>query len=113
MISSQQKAIIRRICQEQKESFLRLAQTEPGKIQQELRNEGYEVSITEIMEKISEGYEVWEKLEETPEEFIRVLDGDNLGMVKHHLINEYEGHEDARPIWKQLFLFDKANEFRN
>lgn len=113
MISTQQKAIIRKICRIQQESFLRVANKKVKKLKKEIEDEGYVVDEADLLAHIVSEIQTWEKVEQAPEMFLRLLDETNIGLVKHHLINEFEGVEDSRPIWKQLNLFSEVNQFKN
>lgn len=113
MLSTEQQALILKICATQEGSFLEVAEKHIQKIYKELTDEGYKVSISDIAEEVTRKLQQWDEVKKDPEKFINLLDDQELGMVKHHLVNEYLEDSLARPIWKKLNLFDKANEHRN
>lgn len=114
MLSTEQKTIIRQICEEQEGSLLRVSQYLSKRIREELFDEeGLIVSEADIAEEIAKDLEKWDEVKQNPEKFLELLDDTNLGMVKHHLVQDFIGVQASRKIWKQLNLFDKANEFRN
>lgn len=109
----EQKEIIRKICLSQEGSFLEVAGDYIQKIFKELKDEGYQISISDIAEEVTRKLKQWDEVKKDPDKFLNLLDDQELGMVKHHLVNEYLEDSLARPIWKKLNLFDKANEHRN
>lgn len=113
MISRQQKAIIRKICQEQEKSLLRIEKKMVNRIYKEMRAEGYELSKIEVVAAIAENLKQWGDVKQEPEKFLRHLDDGNIGLIKHHLVQDFLHHDDARPIWYQLNLFDQVNQYRN
>lgn len=113
MISRQQKAIIRRICREQEKSLLRIEKKMVNRIMREMKEEGYDVTKLDVITALAENIKQWGDVKAEPEKFLRHLDEGNIGLIKHHLINDYEEHIDAKPIWYQLQLFDQVNQFRN
>lgn len=113
MISTEQKAIIRQICKMQSNSLLRVIERRCKQIQHELEEEGYEVSFADIAVEVARELEQWDKVRDNPEEFLRLLDEQNIGMIKHHLVQDYLGHPDSKGIWKKLNLRDQVNERSN
>lgn len=113
MLSSEQKAIIRAICDAQEESFLEIVESYSNKIYNELKDEGYDISLMDIAEEVTRKLQQWDEVRKDPDLFLNLLDSQELGMIKHHLVNDYLEDSFSRPIWKKLNLFDKANEFRN
>lgn len=111
MLSSEQRAIILKICDTQEGSFIEVAEKHIERIYLELRDEGYEISISDVAEEVTRKIQQWDEVRKDPEKFLHLLDEQEIGMVKHHLINDFMGL--SRPIWKRLNLFDKANEYRN
>lgn len=113
MFSSEQKAIIRKICEEQEGSFLEVAEESTQRIYKELSDEGYVVSISDIAEEVTNKLKQWDEVKRDPDKFLNLLDDQELGMIKHHLVNDYLNDSLARPIWRKLNLFDKLQENRN
>lgn len=114
LISREQKAIIRRICKEQEASFLRILETRVEQIKNELAEDGYEVSESDILEELAKELEQWDKAKEKPETFVNVLDDHNISMVKHHLVNMYDlDHKESKPIWKKIGLYENLKENQN
>lgn len=113
MLTTEQKAIIRQICEEQESSLLRVAHYLSKKIQKELEEDGYLVSEGDIAEEISKDLIKWDEVKDNPERFLQILDDYNLGLVKHHLVQDYLGIPDSRKIWKQLNLWDEVNQNQN
>lgn len=110
MISTEQKAILRRIAKEQMASFLRISELEMyAKVMEEMREEGYDVNDSDMLVYFTEQLELWEAILENPEKF-QTLDEVNLGMVKHWLINHFEKHPDAGGIWKKINIIDRINK---
>jgi hypothetical protein len=114
MLSTEQKAIIRRIAKEQNESFIRIIEQKLyDRIVSELEEEGYDVSELDILEHFSTTMEMWDQLLENPEEFFKRLDDINLSILKHILINEFELTPETRGIWRKLNLWDKVKKIEN
>lgn len=113
MISTEQKAIIRRICKEQEASLMRIMEQRCTQIQKELHDEGYEVSFADIAEEVAKEMMQWDKVREEPEKFLNLLDDQNISMIKHHLVQDYLGHPDSKGIWKKINIRDQVYERRN
>lgn len=114
LVSRHQKGIIRRIAKEQEESFLRIAQHKSIKaLINKLRDEGYEVSETEVLERIMMDIDNWNKVRDDPANFINLLDDANLSMVRHYLISDYYGVNESKPIHRVLNLKEGLNNQKN
>lgn len=113
MLSSEQKAIIRKICEEQEGSFLEVAEEHTNRIYNELKDEGYVVSISDIAGEVTRKLQQWDEVKKDPDKFLNLLDDQELGMIRHHLVNDYLGDSLARPIWKKLNLHEKVNSNPN
>jgi two-component sensor histidine kinase len=113
MISTEQKAIIRRICKAQSKSLLRVMEQRCEQIQRELYDEGYEVSFADIAEQVAKELIQWDQVKDNPEKFLNLLDEQNVSMVKHHLVQDYLGVPESKDIWKQINIRDSAFERRN
>jgi hypothetical protein len=113
LITKRQKAIIKRICSAQEKSFMRILEQKIDQIKFEMTNEGYNVSESDILEQLAMELEQWDKVKNDPAMFINILDEQNKGMIKHHLVNSYINNEDAQPIWQKLTLYDEASRFQN
>ncbi len=113
MLSTEQKAIIRKICKEQEKSLLRVAERYTEKIYNDLMEEGYDVDFSDIAAEIGKQLEIYDRAKESPELFLQLLDESSVDMIKHHLIQDYEGHPDSKGIWKKLNLRDKYNTYLN
>ena len=113
MLSTEQKAIIRRICKKQTRSLLRIVEQQSERLFMELREEGYNISFSDIAYEAAKLLEEWDKVREDPERFLQLLDDQNISLIKHHLIQDFLGHEETRPIWRKLNLYDKTYENRN
>lgn len=113
MLSDEQKAIIKDICQCQEESLLRVMENQCEKIKKELEDEGYNVSVADIAEQIAKELSEWDRAKEDPDKFLSVLSDQKIGMLKHYLVADHLGNEHTRRIWKQLNLYDNANERSN
>ena len=113
-LSTQQKAIIRRVAKENIQSILNIVdKRQYDRIKQEMIEEGYDVSELDMLEYFSKQMELWDSLKDTPELFLMKLDDLNLSILKHILLQEFEITPETKGIWKQLSLFDKVNQFKN
>ena len=117
ILSSEHRAMIRRIAKEQQASLLRIStQKVTSTIRKEFREEGYNTSTTEILEKVKEFLQMWEDVENRPEEFVSILDGINIAMIRHYMLQDYSEPgvaEFTRPIHRLLNMYDDLNQFLN
>lgn len=114
MLTEQQRQIIQEIRQEQEKSFLELLEGYTERIYNELCEEGYEdVSVLDISDEVAIKLKQWAKVRDYPDQFLNLLDEQELGMIKHYLINEYTGNTHTRGLWKKLNLFESINERLN
>lgn len=113
LTSRRQKAIIRRICSAQEKSFLRIVDQRIEQIKLEMLQDGYHVTDTDILEQIALELEQWDKAKQDPVMFINLLDEQNKGMIKHHLVNSFLSNPDAKPIWKILNLYERTAQNPN
>lgn len=112
ILSRQQKTIIRRICKKQEQSYLRIAAQRVEEIKKDLEADGYHASDSEIFEQIAKDLEAWDKAKENPALFTTLLDENNIGMIKHHLINSFD-NPNAIPIWQKLNLYEQVSKPSN
>lgn len=114
ILSRQQKAIIRKVAKRQEESFLRILREEKLLIiLNELTEEGYDVTLTDLEEKLSQDLMAWDSVKERPEEFLEYMDSTNLGMMRHLLVNEFRRTEHIKGIHRKLNLFEEINQNPN
>lgn len=115
LFSRHQMSIIRRVAKEQQESFTRISDHKIVRnLKKELTQEGYDVNDTEILERMLAEIEKWAKVFDNPVNFINLLDDSNLGMIRHHLVNDYELFDKrTKYLHKLLNLKEKSNEHLN
>lgn len=110
ILTPDQRAIIQEICQSQEESFIRIMEGSVERICKECRDDGYVVDPLEIAEMITRELMGWEEVKNNPDRFMELLDNNNIGMIKHCLIQDYMGKTGVPGLWKKLNLYDKVNE---
>jgi len=113
MLTQEQKQVIQEIRQEQEKSFLELLEGYSERIYNELLEEGYDVDIGEISTEIAIKLKQWAKVRDYPDRFLNLLDGQELGIIKHYLINDYNGNPHTRGLWKKLNLFEELTDRLN
>lgn len=112
-LSRSQIGIIRRIAKKQEASFISIASTaDVMDIYESLRDMGYDISITEVLDRITTFILMWEEVKENPEKFTQILDDLNMGMVRDYLINEH-GHDNfinpvLKGIHRRINLFESV-----
>jgi len=115
-LSSQQRAVIRTIAKEQQKSLLRLSKNKVIQDwRREFNEEGYDCSSIEILETVTKFISMWERVEDKPEDFPNILDSINMAMVRHSLIQDFDGGdlEKFRPIHRLLNLHEELNQYLN
>lgn len=113
MLTTAQRAIIIEICQSQEESFLRIMEGYVERIYNDLRDDGYQVSMLDIAEHVSKQVFEWASVKEDPDRLFELLDQDNISMIKHHLVQDHLGKAGVSGLWKKLNLYDNVNERSN
>lgn len=114
MLSRQQKAIIRKAARLQEESFMRIVtEGRLNEILEELKEEGYDVTLTDLEERVSKDLEKWDAVKDDPDRFLHILDELNLGMIRHVLVNEFRNTDHVKGIHKKLNIFEEASKFLN
>jgi hypothetical protein len=113
MISTEQRIMIKQICDLQIESFKELKRNHLWDVKEELSEEGYEVDSEEIINEFERIVAQWMKVKNKPEKFLSLLDDQQQGMLKHHLVNEFEDHYTGKGIWKKINLFEAVRKLKN
>ena len=114
LLSTQQKAIIKKIARTQLKSFVKISKHELyDDLLEEFKEEGYDVNDSDFLEYFAVQAELWDSLENEPDNFLNRLDEMNLSMLKHILFQEFELNPETRGIWKKLSIWDKVNENKN
>jgi len=114
MLSRQQKAIIRKAAKLQEESFMRIiTEGRLREIMQELQDEGYEVTMSDLEARVSKDLEVWDSVKDNPDGFLHILDEVNLGMIRHVLVNEFRSTDHIKGLHRKLNLFEEVSKFQN
>jgi hypothetical protein len=114
ILSSQHRVIIRNIAKEQQESFLRISRLRGDDlIRKELLEDGYNIGPLDIICKINDWREMWQRVENEPENFISILDGLNMAMVRHYILQSHGVSDRTRPIHRLLNLYDEVNSHLN
>ena len=107
MLSTQQQIIIRQICRFQIESFQRIKDDHLYGLYNDMLEEEYEVTFTEIEEAIDIELKIWYRVYREPDRFFNILTEIDRAMVNHHLIQEFLSNPHSRGIWRKLNLIDK------
>jgi hypothetical protein len=112
MLSREQKAIIRRICKLQLEDLNDIRENLIFKIYNELIDDEYDITINDIYQEIDRQMGLWIKVKYHPDRFFHILfeirNEHNYSMIKHHLIQEFEGEPPTRGIWQKIEFYDNT-----
>lgn len=79
----------------------------------EFTDEGYDVKDTDFLEYFAVQAELWDSLENEPENFLNKLDEMNLNVLRHILFQEFELDPETRGIWKKIGIWDKVAQNPN
>lgn len=119
VLNEEQTEIIERICDLQEESLIEIYQGKINDIYNSLVEEEYDIDEDELVDRIIKELKIWDELKRDPKKFFELLDDDNIGMVRHHLFNEYYNESrgklelGARILWRKLNMRDKVNKDAN
>jgi len=102
-LSRIQLGIIRRIAKKQEKSFMRIIINKQfDETYEALIEEGYDITITDVLDCITRFMLMWEEVREKPEKFMSILDDRNMGMVRDFLINDYGTDNFISPVLKGI-----------
>lgn len=111
MISTEQRIIIKQICEEQKESMLDVRENFCYEIFNDLHDDGFEVSIEGVRDECDRIAGLWMKVKAKPEKFMEILDDQQASMLKHHLVNKFEENYHGKGIWKTINIFERMKKY--
>ena len=113
MISTEQRIIIKQICEAQKESMLEVKRNFSYEIYNDLIDEGYEIQLGEVSDECDRIAGMWMKVKANPEKFMEILDDQQAGMLKHHMINRFQENYHGKGIWQTINIFERFKKYQS
>lgn len=111
LMEKAQRRILKKICRRQERSFMRIMESKVQEIIEEMKRDyGVVVTESDVLEDISEELMVWDKVKDNPREFFTLLDEQNVGLIKHHLLNHYQNDPASQQLWQNITLNENARQ---